>query len=121
MKRRTFLSAMPVLALLQACRNSIDDELFVDRKPTQILLTADKNLQEAAEREVASPLRERLSKRYPDADIAFLCIHNLSGDVLAYIPTFRDGAEFDNCRVDTRDIGSTAKPIAIGVALQTNA
>ncbi len=119
MNRRYFLLALPAAALLQACNNAMDEHLFAPSKPTQVFLTADDQLQEISRREIALPLRDRLAKRFPDVDMAFVCVRNATGDVLAYIPTFRDNSEFDNCRIETRDIGSTAKPIAYAIALQT--
>jgi membrane peptidoglycan carboxypeptidase len=121
MKRRRFLALLPAVALLQACYDSRDETLFADRGVTRVLLAADDQVQGLAEAEIARPLREALGKRAPDADIAFVCIDNGTGDVLAYVPTLRDGAEFDNCRAETRDIGSTVKPLVYGVALQMGA
>jgi membrane peptidoglycan carboxypeptidase len=123
MNRRAFLTALAPAAFLGACKRPLIEDALPSGNPIDVFLTIDKELQEIADRVIATPLRQRIHLRGlpSDTDIAFVCMRNATGDVIGYIGTLQENSEFDNCRSGSRDIGSTAKPIIYGIALQSGA
>jgi penicillin-binding protein 1A len=67
------------------------------------------------------PLKTEINKRQlpEDVDIAFVCLHNETGDVLAYYPTLSESSGYDNCRFANRDVASTFKPFGYAIALES--
>lgn len=124
MNRRTFLTSMLFPALFSAaCQRGSKNRSAKQSLNKDVLLSIDEQAQKIAERVIADPFRTQVKKRElpSDADIAFVCLRNATGDVLAYLGTLQEDSEFDNCRQSVRDIGSTVKPLIYAIALETGA
>lgn len=122
MNRRIFLlSGLTALAGI-ACRNVQIGDL-ANRSPRyDVLLSLDEAVQEIAQKKIAAPIIQAIGKPLPaDTDLAFVCLENETGNILAYIPTVQKNREFDNCRQAKRGIASTIKPFIYGIALESGA
>ncbi|HLM59973.1 MAG TPA: penicillin-binding transpeptidase domain-containing protein, partial [Pyrinomonadaceae bacterium] len=122
MNRRTFIfSGLTALAGV-ACRSVQIEDLTNHSPRYDVSLTLDEAIQEIAQKKIASPILQAINKSLPaDTDMAFVCLANETGNVLAYIPTIQKNKEFDNCRQAKRGIASTIKPFIYGIALESGA
>lgn len=88
----------------------------------KITLTLDRELQEKAEKILISKI-ERMKKdgHLPKTvDLAFVCLDNQTGAVLAYIPALPPEV-YDFALSDKRDTGSVFKPLFYAIAIDTDA
>jgi membrane carboxypeptidase/penicillin-binding protein PbpC len=90
-----------------------------------IVSTVDAELQRLAEKKILAKIKDmkkrgQLSK---DAEVAFICLDNETGDVLAYLGGNSVNAEknMDFLLAKNRDTGSVIKPIFYVIALDTGA
>lgn len=122
MNRRTFMFSGLAALTGVACRN-VQLEDLVNRSPRyDVFLTLDETIQEIAWKNIAAPIMKEVGKSLPpDTDLAFVCLANETGNILAYIPTIQKDKEFDNCRQAKRGIASTIKPFIYGIALESGA
>lgn len=122
MNRRTFILSGITALTGTACSN-VQIEDLVNRSPRyDVFLTLDEAVQEIALKKIAAPILKEVNKSLPaDTDLAFVCLANETGNVLAYIPTIQKNKEYDNCRQAKRGIASTIKPFIYGIALESGA
>jgi penicillin-binding protein 1C len=87
--------------------------------------TVDRQMQRLAEDRILAKVgKMKKSGQLPkDADLSFVCVHNKTGDVLAYLGgnSLNNDKNVDFVLVKTRDTGSILKPIFYGIALDTGA
>lgn len=123
MKRRQFFLAAATALLGTACRNVGIEELTARSPQRHVALCLDGAVQEIAQRKIVAPLKAKIkSSRMPaSTDLAFACLSNETGDVLAYVPTYDEKSGLDNCRFALRDIASVAKIYVYAIALQSGA
>jgi membrane peptidoglycan carboxypeptidase len=121
MNRRTFaFSALTALTGL-SCRNTQIEDLTRRSLRRDVFLTLDEVVQDVARRKIVDPLRNEINKKLlpEDTDLAFVCLHNQTGDVLAYFPSLNENSGYDNCRFANRDIASTFKLFGYAIALES--
>lgn len=123
MNRRNFLLSALTAFAGAACRN-VQIEDLANRSPRfDVFLALDEAVQEIAQTKISSPIIKGIKKNlFPaDTDLAFICLSNDTGNILAYIPTCQNNKEYDNCRLARRGIASTIKPFIYGIALESGA
>ena len=123
MNRRHFLGVAAAALLGTACRNVGIEELTARSPQRHVALCLDEAVQQIAQRKIVAPLKTRIKgSRMPSStDLAFACLSNETGDVLAYVPSCDEKSGQDNCRFAERDIASVAKIYVYAIALQSGA
>lgn len=123
MNRRSFFAAAAAALCGTACRSVGIGDLTARSPQRQVELSLDSAIQEIAQRKIVAPLKARIkNSRMPaSTDLAFACLSNETGDVLAYVPTCDERSGLDNCRFAERDIASVAKIYVYAIALQSGA
>lgn len=115
-----FIIALTIVISLTGCQQR---EIVKKSTQKEIFLTLNIQIQKLAEITISQQIKRDIKNKVlpDDIDIAFVCLHNKTGDVLAYIPALESTSSYDNARLALRDVGSTIKPLTYLIALETQA